>query len=232
MQGIGTSLGGAAQAPMPPPSQWHGARAHQIQQQSRGVHMLVWRGTRYLIRQWGTALLRGPCSGAWGGRERAQAAPAPGLVLSSRRKHQPTQNLKQKTHESCPGGRQRLRAAWETGSPDSRGGAAVGGEVLPPGKAVSTLAAWIGKGEGPGQEVMRALDDPSRGLGLGGHGCKRSQCVCACVQRRWERDPASWLSPPSSAGSLPTRPNTPLHPEPHIKALPLCPLRTLLGRLA
>lgn len=46
-----------------------------------------------LIVRRGAGVSRAPCSGAWGGPAGAQATPSPVLVLFSRRKHQPTQNL-------------------------------------------------------------------------------------------------------------------------------------------
>lgn len=69
-------------------------------------------GTRYLTLRWGPGLSRGPCSGAWGGQAGAPAAPSPELVLSSRHEHQPTQNLKEKTHIQ-PGARGPPRAGPE-----------------------------------------------------------------------------------------------------------------------
>ena len=89
-------------APVPdvPPSP-SAPTAQRLQRSRRSQR----RGTRYLIPRRGPGLSREPPSGAWGGPEGAQAGPSPGLVLSSRRKHRPTQNLKQRkrTHSRAAG---------------------------------------------------------------------------------------------------------------------------------
>lgn len=80
------------QHPRPPPP--CSEPTLQTSQQSReGPRQ---RGTSYLSPRWGTGLWIEPCSEAWGRQERARGGPSPGLVLSSRRTHQPTQNLKQR----------------------------------------------------------------------------------------------------------------------------------------